>query len=186
MAWLILFRLHLSKGNSDPEGDGSSGGSQEKLLSSEGPVPSVDSPRDSGCYESNENLENGNDSLPHPWLSGSSLLHLCDPLFLHLCMRQNLSDMPSGAGRLLSALSVLRFLFSHLLSVCHHQISIQRSGASLTRLCRDTALSFTSFPLKTDSVAFAWQMSDSLKDGFVLINSIYCYSVKFWSHSCVW
>ncbi|XP_057199197.1 SAM and SH3 domain-containing protein 1 isoform X2 [Triplophysa rosa] len=48
--------------NSDPERDGSCGGSQEKLLSSEGQesrVPSVDSPRDSGCYESNENLENG-------------------------------------------------------------------------------------------------------------------------------
>nr|XP_055027999.1 SAM and SH3 domain-containing protein 1 isoform X2 [Misgurnus anguillicaudatus] len=44
--------------NSDPECDGSSGDSQEKLLS-ESHVPSVDSPRDSGCYESNENLENG-------------------------------------------------------------------------------------------------------------------------------
>ncbi|XP_077094913.1 SAM and SH3 domain-containing protein 1 isoform X4 [Siphateles boraxobius] len=50
--------------NSDPEREGSSGDSQEKLLS-EGSVPPGDSPRDSGCYESNENLENGNDSLPH-------------------------------------------------------------------------------------------------------------------------
>lgn len=40
-------------GSSDPEK-----GSQEKLLGLTG-----DSPRDSGCYESNENLENGNDSL---------------------------------------------------------------------------------------------------------------------------
>ena len=46
-------------GSSDPERSGLSG-SQEKLLS-EGLVG--DSPRDSGCYESNENLENGNDSL---------------------------------------------------------------------------------------------------------------------------
>ncbi|XP_059375856.1 SAM and SH3 domain-containing protein 1-like isoform X2 [Carassius carassius] len=44
--------------NSDPERAGSSGDSQEKLLS-ESSVPSADSPRDSGCYESSENLENG-------------------------------------------------------------------------------------------------------------------------------
>uniref|UniRef100_A0A3Q1FGD1 SAM and SH3 domain containing 1a n=1 Tax=Acanthochromis polyacanthus TaxID=80966 RepID=A0A3Q1FGD1_9TELE len=45
--------------NSDPERGGLSG-SQEKLLS-EGQGLVGDSPRDSGCYESNENLENGND-----------------------------------------------------------------------------------------------------------------------------
>ncbi|XP_026142389.1 SAM and SH3 domain-containing protein 1-like isoform X2 [Carassius auratus] len=44
--------------SSDPERDGSSGDSQEKLLSESG-VPSANSPRDSGCYESSENLENG-------------------------------------------------------------------------------------------------------------------------------
>ncbi|KAF4101928.1 hypothetical protein G5714_016728 [Onychostoma macrolepis] len=44
--------------NSDPEREGSSGDSQEKLLS-ESSVPPADSPRDSGCYESSENLENG-------------------------------------------------------------------------------------------------------------------------------
>ncbi|XP_061668670.1 SAM and SH3 domain-containing protein 1a isoform X3 [Syngnathoides biaculeatus] len=43
--------------SSDPERGGSSG-SQEKLLS-EGRGLIGDSPRDSGCYESNENLENG-------------------------------------------------------------------------------------------------------------------------------
>ncbi|XP_074472271.1 SAM and SH3 domain-containing protein 1a isoform X1 [Sebastes fasciatus] len=43
--------------SSDPERSGLSG-SQEKLLS-EGPCLVGDSPRDSGCYESNENLENG-------------------------------------------------------------------------------------------------------------------------------
>ncbi|XP_029352808.1 SAM and SH3 domain-containing protein 1a isoform X9 [Echeneis naucrates] len=43
--------------NSDPERSGLSG-SQEKLLS-EGRGLVGDSPRDSGCYESNENLENG-------------------------------------------------------------------------------------------------------------------------------
>ncbi len=52
-----------SAGHSDPEREGSSGDSQEKLLS-ESSVPPADSPRDSGCYESSENLENGNDSLP--------------------------------------------------------------------------------------------------------------------------
>lgn len=49
-------------GSSDPERSGQSGGSQEKLLL-ERRVLTGDSPRDSGCYESNENLENGNDSL---------------------------------------------------------------------------------------------------------------------------
>ncbi|XP_039980552.1 SAM and SH3 domain-containing protein 1a isoform X3 [Xiphias gladius] len=43
--------------SSDPERSGLSG-SQEKLLS-EGQGLVGDSPRDSGCYESNENLENG-------------------------------------------------------------------------------------------------------------------------------
>ncbi|XP_064882364.1 SAM and SH3 domain-containing protein 1-like isoform X4 [Oncorhynchus nerka] len=43
--------------SSDPERSGLSG-SQEKLLS-EGHILVGDSPRDSGCYESNENLENG-------------------------------------------------------------------------------------------------------------------------------
>uniref|UniRef100_A0A6Q2XHB1 SAM and SH3 domain containing 1a n=1 Tax=Esox lucius TaxID=8010 RepID=A0A6Q2XHB1_ESOLU len=43
--------------SSDPERSGLSG-SQEKLLS-EGQNVVGDSPRDSGCYESNENLENG-------------------------------------------------------------------------------------------------------------------------------
>lgn len=66
-------RCCFSSGNSDPEREGSSGDSQEKLLS-EGSVPSGDSPRDSGCYESNENLENGNDSLPRLWLSSPPLL----------------------------------------------------------------------------------------------------------------
>lgn len=49
--------------NSDPENGGSSLDPEEKVH----PVISAtsrDSPRDSGCYESNENLENGNNSLP--------------------------------------------------------------------------------------------------------------------------
>lgn len=48
-------------GSSDPERISQSGGSQEKLLDVQGLMG--DSPRDSGCYESNENLENGNDTL---------------------------------------------------------------------------------------------------------------------------
>lgn len=47
--------------SSDPERSGLSG-SQEKLLC-EGHGLMADSPRDSGCYESNENLENGNQAL---------------------------------------------------------------------------------------------------------------------------
>lgn len=53
-----LFQMYLS-GSSDPERSGLTG-SQEKLLS-EGRGLVGDSPRDSGCYESNENLENGKD-----------------------------------------------------------------------------------------------------------------------------
>ncbi|XP_074548544.1 SAM and SH3 domain-containing protein 1 isoform X2 [Halichoeres trimaculatus] len=49
-------------GSSDPERGSQSGGSQEKLLLERRGLVG-DSPRDSGCYESNENLENGNDSL---------------------------------------------------------------------------------------------------------------------------
>ncbi|XP_072545416.1 SAM and SH3 domain-containing protein 1 isoform X2 [Salminus brasiliensis] len=45
--------------NSDPERGGSSEGSEEKVLSDTGAPP--DSPRDSGCYESSETLENGRD-----------------------------------------------------------------------------------------------------------------------------
>ncbi|XP_060790457.1 SAM and SH3 domain-containing protein 1 isoform X2 [Neoarius graeffei] len=44
--------------NSDPENGGSSVDPEEKLQP-EISAPSRDSPRDSGCYESNENLENG-------------------------------------------------------------------------------------------------------------------------------
>lgn len=51
--------LTCPSGSSDPE---RLSGSQEKLLS-EGRGLVGDSPRDSGCYESNENLENGNDSF---------------------------------------------------------------------------------------------------------------------------
>ncbi|XP_031436497.1 SAM and SH3 domain-containing protein 1 isoform X3 [Clupea harengus] len=56
--------------NSDPERAGGSSGSQEKLLL-EGPVPAGDSPRDSGCYESTEHLENGR-SKKTSYLSRSS------------------------------------------------------------------------------------------------------------------
>ncbi|KAF7666921.1 hypothetical protein LDENG_00087390 [Lucifuga dentata] len=45
-------------GSSDPERGSQSGGSQEKLLLDLHGLMG-DSPRDSGCYESNENLENG-------------------------------------------------------------------------------------------------------------------------------
>ena len=54
--------VRVCVGNSDPERGGSSEGSEEKVLSETGDPP--DSPRDSGCYESSETLENGNNSLP--------------------------------------------------------------------------------------------------------------------------
>lgn len=61
MLMMLLQCVFVFPGSSDPERSGLSG-SQEKLLS-EGRGLVGDSPRDSGCYESNENLENGNDSF---------------------------------------------------------------------------------------------------------------------------
>ncbi|KAM9355224.1 SAM and SH3 domain-containing protein 1 isoform 2-T2 [Pholidichthys leucotaenia] len=58
-------------GSSDPERSGQSGGSQEKLLLDQSSVLG-DSPRDSGCYESNENLENGKDKKTPSTVSRSS------------------------------------------------------------------------------------------------------------------
>ncbi|XP_051252378.1 LOW QUALITY PROTEIN: SAM and SH3 domain-containing protein 1 [Dicentrarchus labrax] len=58
-------------GSSDPERGSGSGGSQEKLLLDRRGLAG-DSPRDSGCYESNENLENGRDKKTSSCLSRSS------------------------------------------------------------------------------------------------------------------
>ncbi|CAJ1073330.1 SAM and SH3 domain-containing protein 1 isoform X1 [Xyrichtys novacula] len=58
----LLQEYDGGSGSSDPERGSQSGGSQEKLLLERRGLVG-DSPRDSGCYESNENLENGNDSL---------------------------------------------------------------------------------------------------------------------------
>lgn len=60
--FILLCCVYVILVNSDPENGGSSVDPEEKVH----PVisaPSRDSPRDSGCYESNENLENGNNSL---------------------------------------------------------------------------------------------------------------------------
>uniref|UniRef100_UPI0037E6FC7A SAM and SH3 domain-containing protein 1 n=1 Tax=Semicossyphus pulcher TaxID=241346 RepID=UPI0037E6FC7A len=58
-------------GSSDPERSSQSGGSQEKLLLDRRGLVG-DSPRDSGCYESNENLENGKDKKTSSSMSRSS------------------------------------------------------------------------------------------------------------------
>nr|XP_019953711.1 PREDICTED: SAM and SH3 domain-containing protein 1-like isoform X6 [Paralichthys olivaceus] len=58
-------------GSSDPERSSQSGGSQEKLLLDRRGLLG-DSPRDSGCYESNENLENGRDKKTSSSMSRSS------------------------------------------------------------------------------------------------------------------
>ncbi|XP_068437232.1 SAM and SH3 domain-containing protein 1-like isoform X2 [Clinocottus analis] len=59
-------------GSSDPERGSQSGGSQEKLLLDRRGGLTGDSPRDSGCYESNENLENGRDKKTSSSMSRSS------------------------------------------------------------------------------------------------------------------
>ncbi|XP_074930216.1 LOW QUALITY PROTEIN: SAM and SH3 domain-containing protein 1 [Cottoperca gobio] len=68
-------------GSSDPERGRQSGGSQEKLLLERRGLTG-DSPRDSGCYESNENL-NGRDKMTSSSTSRSSsgfeLSHLPSP-----------------------------------------------------------------------------------------------------------
>ncbi|XP_056111987.1 SAM and SH3 domain-containing protein 1 isoform X1 [Rhinichthys klamathensis goyatoka] len=81
--------------NSDPEREGSSG---EKLLF-EGSVPPGDSPRDSGCYESNENLENGKGKKTSHLSrssSGFESSHLSSPEFPipPLCHSSRLTPKP--------------------------------------------------------------------------------------------
>ncbi|XP_046903533.1 SAM and SH3 domain-containing protein 1 isoform X1 [Hypomesus transpacificus] len=58
-------------GSSDPERGETSGDSQEKLLLDRRGLLG-DSPRDSGCYEGNENLENGRDTKTSSSMSRSS------------------------------------------------------------------------------------------------------------------
>ncbi|XP_034051253.1 SAM and SH3 domain-containing protein 1-like isoform X2 [Thalassophryne amazonica] len=60
----LLQEYDGGSGSSDPERSSHSGGSQEKLLLNRHSLVR-DSPRDSGCYESSDHLENGNDSLSH-------------------------------------------------------------------------------------------------------------------------
>ncbi|TKS86982.1 SAM and SH3 domain-containing protein 1 [Collichthys lucidus] len=68
----LLQEYDGGSGSSDPERSGSqSGGSQEKLLLDRRGLAG-DSPRDSGCYESNENLENGKDKKTSSSMSRSS------------------------------------------------------------------------------------------------------------------
>ncbi|XP_056281668.1 SAM and SH3 domain-containing protein 1 isoform X2 [Pseudoliparis swirei] len=63
--------LQEDDGSSDPERGGQSEGSQEKLLLDRRGLAG-DSPRDSGCYESSENLENGRDKKTSSSTSRSS------------------------------------------------------------------------------------------------------------------
>ncbi|XP_026195155.1 SAM and SH3 domain-containing protein 1 isoform X3 [Anabas testudineus] len=63
--------LQEYEGSSDPERSSQSAGSQEKLLLNRRGLVG-DSPRDSGCYESNENLENGRDKKTSSSMSRSS------------------------------------------------------------------------------------------------------------------
>ncbi|XP_041809885.1 SAM and SH3 domain-containing protein 1-like isoform X2 [Chelmon rostratus] len=67
----LLQEYDGGSGSSDPERSSQSGGSQEKLLLDRRGLPG-DSPRDSGCYESNENLENGRDKKTSSPMSRSS------------------------------------------------------------------------------------------------------------------
>ncbi|KAG8013165.1 SAM and SH3 domain-containing protein 1 [Nibea albiflora] len=68
----LLQEYDGGSGSSDPERSSSqSGGSQEKLLLDRRGLAG-DSPRDSGCYESNENLENGRGKKTSSSMSRSS------------------------------------------------------------------------------------------------------------------
>ncbi|KAF3700935.1 SAM and SH3 domain-containing protein 1 [Channa argus] len=76
-------------GSSDPD-KGSQSGSQEKLLLDEHGLMG-DSPRDSGCYESSENLENGRDKLTSSMSrssSGFESSHLHSPEYTALPLTQ--------------------------------------------------------------------------------------------------
>ncbi|KAM6968424.1 SAM and SH3 domain-containing protein 1 isoform 2-T2 [Tautogolabrus adspersus] len=67
----LLQEYDGGSGSSDLERSSQSGGSQEKLLLDRRGLVG-DSPRDSGCYESNENLENGRDKKTSSSMSRSS------------------------------------------------------------------------------------------------------------------
>ncbi|KAG7509649.1 SAM and SH3 domain-containing 1-like isoform X1 [Solea senegalensis] len=68
----LLQEYDGGSGSSDPDRGSESRGSQEKLLLDRRGGLMGDSPRDSGCYESNENLENGRDKKTSSSVSRSS------------------------------------------------------------------------------------------------------------------
>lgn len=124
-------------GSSDPERSSQSGGSQEKLLLDRRGLMG-DSPRDSGCYESNENLENGNESLSHLWILSSSSSSSSAPLLPHPSLGRHMwssvldarafqaakfqFSRSSGKTRLIYFWSSLFFFFfssKHLFSSSH-------------------------------------------------------------------
>ncbi|PWA29608.1 hypothetical protein CCH79_00007927, partial [Gambusia affinis] len=117
--------LQEYEGSSDPERSAQSGQSQEKLLLDRRGALG-DSPRDSGCYESNENLENGNDSLtPLLFLGLETLQRL---LFL--------LDAPALRPTSFSFHTLPERLYHHLplmLFFPHPNAPLRKSAASINR-----------------------------------------------------
>ncbi|XP_038584804.1 SAM and SH3 domain-containing protein 1 isoform X2 [Micropterus salmoides] len=126
-------------GSSDPERGSQSGGSQEKLLLDRRGLVG-DSPRDSGCYESNENLENGRIKKMSSSMSRSSSgfesSHLSSPEYPAL--PQTLTSTSSSKTSLQSKQACLPCILpslrhpknsSHLLSPAKgHHLSSPRNG----------------------------------------------------------
>lgn len=161
-----------SAGNSDPEREGSSGDSQEKLLS-ESSVPPADSPRDSGCYESSENLENGNDSLPRLWLSSPPLPPVCD-----LCMNPVRSAF--------IPLSLLWGAHVPPLGLSQHLIHVSHSSTSVSRHVT-LRWDFTSVHFHSRMAVFCacWICVEPKEWGSLVLNQYYSLlQLEIWSHKC--
>uniref|UniRef100_A0A8C5I4Q5 SAM and SH3 domain containing 1a n=1 Tax=Gouania willdenowi TaxID=441366 RepID=A0A8C5I4Q5_GOUWI len=117
--------------SSDPEHSGLSG-SQEKLLC-EGRGLVGDSPRDSGCYESNENLENGKSRKPSRSSRGSAGLQSPDFPTLPMCLS---TDALQHNGKSQRAKFPKRFFFKGF-SLLGLRRAHRRSPIPTSRSCED-------------------------------------------------
>ncbi|XP_016400833.1 SAM and SH3 domain-containing protein 1 isoform X1 [Sinocyclocheilus rhinocerous] len=138
--------------NSDPEREGSSGESQEKLLS-ESSVPPGDSPRDSGCYESNENLENGNGKKTSHLSrssSGFESSHLSSPEFPipPLCHSSRLNPQTSQDGPLPLQIDSIKSLHLRRNHCMFRGRFLSRSCGALDQLSTQTELRKLYFSLE--------------------------------------
>ncbi|XP_015241093.1 PREDICTED: SAM and SH3 domain-containing protein 1-like isoform X2 [Cyprinodon variegatus] len=130
--------LQEYEGSSDPERSAQCGSSQEKLLLERRGVLG-DSPRDSGCYESNENLENGKQKKSAGSINRSSSGF--ESSFLPTSTVQNKTHLPS---------------IQQSLRPPNNYFALMNSGGAIAR-------SHSCADLKSSSPPNSLDCSDSLK-----------------------